>query len=175
MNVLDFSFNGGYLLLPEVSNQMLELYEQNRVPPSQGSEVEGSARTGATHRAPSKAPSSNEEHATSTSRPGTSKLASSKSVSKQPFVETHDGPPRNNQSRSRSDDYGTAEMRSAPDENAYGESKDNHHPERETLPYQNNEEAHNTLRSGSYGLGEEEKSVRNVSRSETREVGELKD
>ncbi|KAE8696349.1 Cyclin-T1-4 [Hibiscus syriacus] len=38
--------------LEEVSNQMLELYEQNRVPPSQGSEVEGSAGGGTSHRAP---------------------------------------------------------------------------------------------------------------------------
>ncbi|KAH1034203.1 hypothetical protein GYH30_054552 [Glycine max] len=46
--------------LEEVSNQMLELYEQNRLPPAQGSEVEGSA--GGT-RAASKAPSANEEQA----------------------------------------------------------------------------------------------------------------
>ena len=46
--------------LAEVSNQMLELYEQNRLPPAQGSEVEGSA--GGT-RAASKAPSANEEQA----------------------------------------------------------------------------------------------------------------
>ncbi|KAK7347793.1 hypothetical protein VNO80_22332 [Phaseolus coccineus] len=52
-----------YLLvfsLEEVSNQMLELYEQNRVPPAQGSEVEGSA--GGT-RSTIKAPAVNEEQA----------------------------------------------------------------------------------------------------------------
>ncbi|KAK7362477.1 hypothetical protein VNO77_04592 [Canavalia gladiata] len=47
--------------LEEVSNQMLELYEQNRIPPSQGSEVEGSAGGGA--RAATKAPAANEEQA----------------------------------------------------------------------------------------------------------------
>ena len=46
--------------LAEVCNQMLELYEQSRLPPAQGSEVEGSA--GGT-RAASKAPSANEEQA----------------------------------------------------------------------------------------------------------------
>ncbi|KAK8471120.1 hypothetical protein PHAVU_003G138600 [Phaseolus vulgaris] len=44
----------------EVSNQMLELYEQNRLPPAQGSEVEGSA--GGT-RSTTKAPAVNEEQA----------------------------------------------------------------------------------------------------------------
>ncbi|KAJ1380111.1 Cyclin-like [Sesbania bispinosa] len=47
--------------LEEVSNQMLELYEQNRIPPSQGSEVEGTAGGGM--KAASKAPASNEEQA----------------------------------------------------------------------------------------------------------------
>ncbi|KAK7347794.1 hypothetical protein VNO80_22333 [Phaseolus coccineus] len=46
--------------LEEVSNQMLELYEQNRLPPAQGSEVEGSA--GGT-RSTTKAPAVNEEQA----------------------------------------------------------------------------------------------------------------
>ncbi|KAG5049556.1 hypothetical protein JHK85_010659 [Glycine max] len=50
----------GYNVKHEVCNQMLELYEQNRLPPAQGSEVEGSA--GGT-RAASKAPSANEEQA----------------------------------------------------------------------------------------------------------------
>ncbi|KAJ1386746.1 Cyclin-like [Sesbania bispinosa] len=47
--------------LEEVSNQMLELYEQNRIPPSQGSEVEGTAGGGM--KAASKALASNEEQA----------------------------------------------------------------------------------------------------------------
>ena len=46
--------------LAEVCNQMLELYEQSRLPPAQGSEVEGSA--GGT-RAASKAPTANEDQA----------------------------------------------------------------------------------------------------------------
>ncbi|KAI4365246.1 hypothetical protein MLD38_021245 [Melastoma candidum] len=46
--------------LEEVSNQMLELYEQNRVPPSQGSEVDGSGGGGSASRS-SKLPATNEE------------------------------------------------------------------------------------------------------------------
>lgn len=47
--------------LAEVSNQMLELYEQNRIPQSQGSEAEGTAGGGI--RAATKAPAMNEEQA----------------------------------------------------------------------------------------------------------------
>ncbi|KAI4371851.1 hypothetical protein MLD38_010151 [Melastoma candidum] len=47
--------------LEEVSNQMLELYEQNKVPPSQGSEVDGSGGGGSASRS-SKLPATNEEH-----------------------------------------------------------------------------------------------------------------
>ncbi|KAL5203791.1 hypothetical protein ABZP36_008662 [Zizania latifolia] len=49
--------------LEEVSNQMLELYEQNRVapPPSQGNETEGSSASVANQRAPGKAPGASEE------------------------------------------------------------------------------------------------------------------
>ncbi|KAE9594816.1 putative cyclin [Lupinus albus] len=46
--------------LEEVSNQMLELYEQNKIPPSQGSEIEGTA--GGT-KADAKASAVNEEQA----------------------------------------------------------------------------------------------------------------
>lgn len=61
-----FNVYGYYKLLclyslAEVSNQMLELYEQNRVPPSQGNEVEGNASTGT--RATAKAPAANDEQA----------------------------------------------------------------------------------------------------------------
>lgn len=45
--------------LAEVSNQMLELYEQNKAPPSQGSEVEGSA--GGATRAAAKEPAVSED------------------------------------------------------------------------------------------------------------------
>ncbi|XP_038970434.1 cyclin-T1-4-like isoform X2 [Phoenix dactylifera] len=49
--------------LEEVSNQMLELYEQNRAaqPPSHGSEAEGSSVTGANPQTPVKTPAAVEE------------------------------------------------------------------------------------------------------------------
>uniref|UniRef100_A0A0E0BFJ7 Cyclin-like domain-containing protein n=1 Tax=Oryza glumipatula TaxID=40148 RepID=A0A0E0BFJ7_9ORYZ len=49
--------------LEEVSNQMLELYEQNRVapPPSQGNDTEGSSVSVVNQRASGKAPGSSEE------------------------------------------------------------------------------------------------------------------
>ncbi|CAO2036258.1 unnamed protein product [Urochloa humidicola] len=49
--------------LEEVSNQMLELYEQNRVapPPSQGNDTEGSSASVANHRAPGKGPGAADE------------------------------------------------------------------------------------------------------------------
>nr|XP_025647512.1 cyclin-T1-5-like [Arachis hypogaea] len=49
------------ILLMEVSNQILELYEQNRISPSQESEVEASG--GGATRSATKAPGSNEEQA----------------------------------------------------------------------------------------------------------------
>nr|CAB3488068.1 unnamed protein product [Digitaria exilis] len=49
--------------LEEVSNQMLELYEQNRVapPPSQGNDTEGSSASVANQRAPGKVPAAADE------------------------------------------------------------------------------------------------------------------
>ncbi|KAI4312489.1 hypothetical protein MLD38_037295 [Melastoma candidum] len=57
--------------LEEVSNQMLELYEQNRVPTSQGSEADGSGVGGSANRA-SKLPRMDEEQS---SRQVTSRVA----------------------------------------------------------------------------------------------------
>ncbi|CDY65933.1 hypothetical protein HID58_048614 [Brassica napus] len=48
--------------LEDVSNQMLELYEQNRVPASQGSEVESSVGGGSAHRPGSRNATSTDEH-----------------------------------------------------------------------------------------------------------------
>ncbi|KAJ0082305.1 hypothetical protein Patl1_11775 [Pistacia atlantica] len=74
--------------LEEVSNQMLELYEQNRVPQSQGSEVEGSAGPASTHRAP-KTPALSEEQA--------SKQLSSRPASEHLHLENHGAAPRTSQ------------------------------------------------------------------------------
>ncbi|CAH2046363.1 unnamed protein product [Thlaspi arvense] len=48
--------------LEDVSNQMLELYEQNRIPVSQGSEVESSVAGGSAHRTGSRNATSADEH-----------------------------------------------------------------------------------------------------------------
>ncbi|KAF3592479.1 hypothetical protein DY000_02024512, partial [Brassica cretica] len=48
--------------LEDVSNQMLELYEQNRVPASQGSEVESSVAGGSAHRPGSRNGASTDDH-----------------------------------------------------------------------------------------------------------------
>ncbi|XP_027346007.1 cyclin-T1-3-like isoform X2 [Abrus precatorius] len=81
----------------EVSNQMLELYEQNRIPPSQGSEVEGSAGGGP--RAATKAPTANEEQA--------SKQISSHPAPQHSSAERNAVPPRGTENQSND---GSAEM-----------------------------------------------------------------
>lgn len=120
--------------LEEVSNQMLELYEQNRVPPSQGSELEGSAGGGPTpHRVPPKAPAGNEEHAGgTTSKPGNLKPSSSRPISDQSYVDNHVGPQKSSQNRSIND-YESAEVKNGSEHKADGESKINQHAESEPL------------------------------------------
>ena len=64
------------LYASDVSNQMLELYEQNRVPASQGSEVESSVGGGSGHHVGSKpisAQRASHEHSKSDSHGGSSK------------------------------------------------------------------------------------------------------
>ncbi|XP_060959724.1 cyclin-T1-5-like isoform X2 [Cannabis sativa] len=163
--------------LEEVSNQMLELYEQNRVPPS--SDVEGSAASGVTHRAPVKATTSNEEHLTNnnhsqagSTRPGVSKPVVSRPASELSHADNHSGPPRTTESRSN--DYGIIETKSGSDHKVDSEFRDNHHSEPKHLSHQAVGEGQTILRLGSEGTGEEDQQ-NNVGRSETREARELKD
>ncbi|KAF3441200.1 hypothetical protein FNV43_RR15113 [Rhamnella rubrinervis] len=160
--------------LEEVSNQMLELYEQNRVPPS--SDVEGSAVSVATHWAPAKATNSNEAHVTTNSysqtgsmRPGASKPALSRPASELSYAENHGGPPK--ATESRSNDYASTEMKNS-DQNVDGKFKDNQHHEPVQLAYREKvEEAQNTSsRLDSKVAGEDHES--NAGRSETREAGD---
>lgn len=144
---------------------MLELYEQNRVPPS--SDVEGSVVSGATHRAPAKAATSNEEHLTGGMRPGTSKPAISRPASELSFAENHDGPAR--ATESRSNNYASTEMKIS-DQKVDDEFNHDQHFEPEQLPYQEVGEAHNTSRLDSEGTGEDH--VSNAGRNDTREVGD---
>lgn len=153
--------------LEEVSNQMLELYEQNRVPPS--SDVEGSAASGVTHRAPAKATTSNEEHVTPNShsqagstRPGASKPALSRPSSEMSYGDNHVGLPRTTESRSN--EHGNAEMKIGLDHKVDGDFRDNHHAEPEQLSHHDKAE----------GASEDDQQ-NNAGRSETGEAGELKD
>ncbi|KAL6201880.1 hypothetical protein ACLB2K_025592 [Fragaria x ananassa] len=151
--------------LEEVSNQMLELYEQNRATAS--NEVEGSTASGATHRALPKGIASDEEHAT---RPGTLKSSSSRPVSEQSDVDNGDGPPRTMQSQNN--DYRSTEMKNASDQNVDAECKDNQH----TGPISSHQEkggpSQSASRFGSEGCGEGQE---NNGKCETREAGELQD
>ncbi|KAI3692227.1 hypothetical protein L6452_32038 [Arctium lappa] len=96
--------------LEEVSNQMLELYEQNRVPPSQTSEVlDGSTGGGVTQKG--RPPAVNEEHGTNdsdshvgaTSISGTSNPASSRPTPDQLYQDNCGGHPRTSQDHSNDD------------------------------------------------------------------------
>uniref|UniRef100_A0A803P0N8 B-like cyclin n=1 Tax=Cannabis sativa TaxID=3483 RepID=A0A803P0N8_CANSA len=140
----------------EVSNQMLELYEQNRVPPS--SDVEGSAASGVTHRAPVKATTSNEEHLTNnnhsqagSTRPGVSKPVVSRPASELSHADNHSGPPRTTESRSN--DYGIIETKSGSDHKVESEFRDNHHSEPKHLSHQAVGEGQTILRLGPSTLG----------------------
>ncbi|CAN1221567.1 CYCT1-5 [Linum grandiflorum] len=98
--------------LEEVSNQMLELYEQNKVPQAQGGEVE--AGSGQAHSGTSKASAGNLEHAT-------------KKTSTRPAVEhTHtDNHRATKTTQYQSNDNGSAEGDSViEDHNANMENKD---------------------------------------------------
>ncbi|KAL6196775.1 hypothetical protein ACLB2K_032389 [Fragaria x ananassa] len=151
--------------LEEVSNQMLELYEQNRAPAS--NEVEGSTAKGATHRALLKGTPINEEHAT---RPGTLKSSSSRPASEQSDVDNGDGPPRTMQSQNN--DYRSTEMKNAFHQNVDAECKDNQH----TGPISSHQEkggpSQSASKFGSEGCGEGQE---NNGKCETREAGELQD
>ncbi|KDP25099.1 hypothetical protein JCGZ_22634 [Jatropha curcas] len=151
--------------LEEVSNQMLELYEQNR--PSTNNEAEGSTVGGATHQATSKASSGKEELATTnrdiTSRPGTSKSIS--------LADNRSGAPK--ATHNQGNEHLSGEMISASDHNAGGESTDYVDYEMDTVPrHENMGEAQNTLRPASHGKEDQE---RNIARGEISEAGELKD
>lgn len=97
---------------------MLELYEQNKVPPSQTSEVEGSLGGGAAPRATTKAPAANEEQIANntnlqggvTTKPGTLKLAPSHPD--QSYLNSHTALSKATQNQS--DDHASSDMTSVP-------------------------------------------------------------
>ncbi|KAI9116326.1 hypothetical protein K1719_012493 [Acacia pycnantha] len=142
--------------LEEVSNQMLELYEQNRVP--QSSDAEGAAGSGATNRGPAKGPSSNDETATTNSN---SKALPESSAT------NYVGRPVSN--HNRVSDYGSSEMKHRADDDA----KHNQHPEWEPPVYKENSQEPADMVKSRSGYGEEQES--NIGRSEMKESGEFKD
>ncbi|KAG6696480.1 hypothetical protein I3843_09G146100 [Carya illinoinensis] len=151
--------------LEEVSNQMLELYEQNRVPPSQGSEVEGSVGSGPSHRAPTKAPSMNEEQA--------SKQISSRLVSDLSSGDNYGLQARGLQNQGN--ENGSAELGSVITEHKVDvEIKDAQQPEH--LPQKDNiREVPNRSKVGGTERPGGEDQERNNGRNETAEPGEWRD
>ncbi|KAJ1398821.1 Cyclin-like [Sesbania bispinosa] len=136
--------------LEEVSNQMLELYEQNRIAPS--NDVEGTAGGG--NRATAKAPTSNDETAIT-------KHATSKNVIVSSAVNHVRRPVSNH------DISGSTEVKHKVQDDAKG----NQHPELEPPLYKENmQEAQEMVRSRT-GYGEEQES--NVGRSDMKEDVEL--
>ncbi|CAJ2650351.1 unnamed protein product [Trifolium pratense] len=121
--------------LEEVSNQMLELYEQNRIPQSQGSEAEGAAAGGP--RAAAKAPAMSEEQA--------SKQNSSHSPPQRSSVENNAVPLTRNENQSND---GSAEVGSdITDHKMDLETRDSQSSEK--LPEKDNQrEAANKSKSG---------------------------
>ncbi|KAL8145727.1 cyclin-T1-3-like [Apium graveolens] len=161
--------------LEEVSNQMLELYEQNRLPNSQTSEVEGSAVSGPTPRAPIKAPPTTEEHLTGNSnsqgRGATTKagLVKSGSSRAESYLDISAAPPRT--TPSGSNDYANIHINGKPDH-----KEDNgQYLVSESFSHQGNtEEIQGSSRydsDGHDGIDQE----RNDGRSSTREFKDVKD
>ncbi|CAM8973114.1 unnamed protein product [Rhodiola kirilowii] len=123
--------------LEEVSNQMLELYEQNKMP--QGSEIEGSSGAAHNQRGPTKTSAVNDEvvasngHApsgagsvSSSAKPGASKQTPSRSGAD--YAETH-GVPSKTDPRPEKDN-GCTEISSVITEHKFdGETKDDQHAE----------------------------------------------
>lgn len=160
--------------LEEVSNQMLELYEQNRMPPS--NEAEGTTGGAASIRTTVKAPTSNDETAPAnsnsqtggissrleTSKPASSKTAFDSSAANQV------GRPVSNPGRSR--DYGSTEIKHRVEDDVKG----NQHPEHEPLPYKDNlQQVQDVVRSRSDNGQKEHEN--NTLRTETKEHSESKD
>ncbi|XP_029129850.1 cyclin-T1-5 isoform X2 [Cajanus cajan] len=153
--------------LEEVSNQMLELYEQNRMPPS--NDVEGGG--GTSNRATAKATASNDETAAAKCNSQTGGTSSRLEMSKPVIdssVSTHVGRPISN--HGRSGDYGSTEMK----HRVEGDAKGNQHSERESLPFKGNlHEAQDMVKSRSDNGEKEHES--NAGGTETKDPSELKD
>ncbi|KAJ6712756.1 hypothetical protein OIU79_008871 [Salix purpurea] len=148
--------------LEEVSNQMLELYEQNRVPPSQGSEVDGSAGGGSGHQLPAKTPSVNEDHV--------SKQTSSSQAASEPLCQDDNvALPRN--AHNQNNDNGSGEADSViTDHKVEVETRDREHVSHKEIT----REDPNKSRYGAEQLGEEDQE-RTAGRNDGADAGEWRD
>ncbi|KAF9689144.1 hypothetical protein SADUNF_Sadunf01G0061000 [Salix dunnii] len=148
--------------LEEVSNQMLELYEQNRVPPSQGSEVDGSAGGGSGHQLPAKTPAVNEDHV--------SKQTSSSQAASEPQCQDDNvAMPRN--AHNQNNDNGSGETDSViTDHKVEVETRDREHVSRKEIT----REDPNKSRYGAEQLGEEDQE-RTAGRNDGADAGEWRD
>ncbi|KAL8093382.1 hypothetical protein AgCh_035307 [Apium graveolens] len=162
--------------LEEVSNQMLELYEQNKVPPSQTSEDKGSAAGGPTPRAPTKNPTS-EEHlknnSSSHSRGATSKPVVMNSGLSRPILNQSylDKNAARTVTTPNGYDYASTDMNGKPGDKKDTLVNDVQHFDSESLHYMGNTEI---TRSGSEGQVEiDQKGIGGI--SEAPEIMDTKD
>lgn len=150
------------IFLSEVSNQMLELYEQNRVPQSQGSEVDGIAG-GSSLRAPAKTPAASEELG--------SKQLSTRAATEQSHSGSQGAPPRTSQNNLSNDD-GSGEAGSVITEQKLdAESKDDQHPEL----LHSHKDMKEVQNKSKFMETDGEEQERNSGRNDKAEVGELRE
>ncbi|KAK4440446.1 Cyclin-T1-5 [Sesamum alatum] len=163
--------------LEEVSNQMLELYEQSR--PSQASEAEG--RAGGSQRPPSKGPRGNAEypanysssHGGSASKGASLKPTPTRLVPDQQHADNHRGSPKVTQTRSS--DCGISETNSNVYHKGDDEISGRQQHDRQALPRQaNSGEIQNkpVFRTEGHGEDEQEGNSREI---QARDMVEQKD
>ncbi|KAJ6705332.1 CYCLIN [Salix purpurea] len=150
--------------LEEVSNQMLELYEQNRLPQSQGSEVEGSAGGGSGHRLPTRTPTVSEDHV--------SKQTSSRAAPEPVCQDMIVAPPRN--THTQNNDNGSGETESViTGHKVEVETRDNQHHEHVSHKEITREDLNKVMYEAEQ-IGEADQE-RTAGRNESAEAGEWRD
>lgn len=143
---------------------MLELYEQNRVPPAQGSEVDGSSVGGPSHPNAAKATAATEEQ--------TSKQMSSCSAPEHSYADNHGVPQRAVQNLGKNNGTATEGGSTITGHKVDPELTDSHHTDE--VPYKDNsKDISDRTRSVVEHVGEEKE--KNNSKSETTEAGEWRD
>jgi len=161
-----FTSKKSLLFWAEVSNQMLELYEQNRAPPNQVSEAEASVAGGTSNRAVSRTsaeeqlPNSNPSQGGAAAKPG---LLKPPIASQLPdHSNKHAGPPKSSQNRSSehgsSDHRAHVEGRAAEPSVQLENSGDGQH-----------------LRGGTEWNGSEDSKEKSAGVNKAREGGDSKD